>query len=365
MDCSDNPAQSSASVVASSGLDWLFGRDFPASFESPELERTSIVPVLAADGIPAIDDPQCLPVGAVDFLTDNAPVVVVEVAGEARAYPLEILTWHELVNDTIAGVAVTISYCPLCNSAIAYERTLADRVLDFGTSGALNQSSLVMYDRQTETLWTHFDGRAVAGELVGEQLQFVPAAVVAWGSFREEFPDGLVLSRETGFNRSYGLNPYPGYDSAEDPIASFITADIDPRMEAKARIVGVVVGEDAVAVPRGQLLSSGVVSLTVSDRPVTVWSLSGTASALDDRRVSGGDDVGAVAAFEATSSSGALSFQRTTTGFVDDQTGSSWNIFGLSTDGPLMGTQLEKVRYLDTFWFAWGNFYPDTTIAES
>ena len=193
--CTPNPIQSTPEDVRTSGLDWIFGDEFGPGTPPPLLDRNRIVPVLRADGIPAIDSPTCLPVGAVDFLTDNAPVVVIEVNGEARGYPLEILTWHELVNDTVGGEPVTVSYCPLCNSAIVYDRRVGGRVLDFGTSGSLTQSSMVMYDRQTETLWTHFDGAAVAGELAGEELRFLSSAVVSWADFRERFPEGLEIGR--------------------------------------------------------------------------------------------------------------------------------------------------------------------------
>ena len=133
------------------------------------------------DGIPALDEPVFAPTGEIDFLADSEAVLALEINGDARAYPLQIMTWHELVNDTVGGVPVTISYCPLCNSSVAYDRNAAGRVLDFGTSGMLYQSSLVMYDRQTQSLWTHFDGLAVIGELIGTQLDFWPMAIVSWG----------------------------------------------------------------------------------------------------------------------------------------------------------------------------------------
>ncbi len=360
--CTENPIQSSPEDVSTSGLDWILGQDLARSVPPPIVDRGRIVPVLRADGIPAIDDPKCVPAGAVDFLTDNAPVVVVDVGGDVRAYPLEILTWHELVNDTIGGRPITVSYCPLCNSAIAYDRRVGDRILDFGTSGALTQSSMVMYDRQTETLWTHFDGTAVAGELTGAELDFVSSAVVSWGDFRARFPDGLVLSRDTGFDRDYGRNPYPGYEDEADPIQRFITDAVDPRLPAKDRVIGIDLDGEAVAVPHQLVSDTGVVALDVAGRPLTVWNLPGTASALEGVTVSGGDDIGASAVFVAEADGQTLTFRRTDAGFVDDQTASTWTIFGIAEDGPLAGTRLEPVVHLDTFWFAWGTFHPGTTI---
>ncbi|MEM7287094.1 MAG: DUF3179 domain-containing protein, partial [Actinomycetota bacterium] len=351
-ECTPDPVRSSPEDVRTSGLDWIFGDEFEPGTPAPLLERTRIVPVLRADGIPAIDSPKCVPTGAVDFLTDNAPVVAIEVNGDARGYPLEILTWHELVNDTIGGEPITISYCPLCNSAIAYDRRVGDRILDFGTSGSLTQSSMVMYDRQTETLWTHFDGTAVAGELAGERLEFLSSAVVSWADFRERFPDGLVLSRDTGFDRDYGLNPYPGYEDDVDPIQRFITDAVDPRLPAKDRVIGLEADGAAVAVRHSDVFDSGVVALDFAGRPVTVWNQPGTASAIEGVRVSGGIDVGSTAVFVAEADGRALTFSRTDDGFVDDQTGSTWSIFGFAEAGELSGTQLEAVTHLDTFWFA-------------
>ena len=360
--CTADPVSSSAPSVENSGLDWLRGQPYGPNVPEPLVSQTGIVAVLAADGIPAIDVPTCLPVSGVGFLEDDAPVVAIEINGDARAYPLEILTWHELVNDTVGGEPITISYCPLCNSAIAYDRRVGDRVLDFGTSGALKQSSMVMYDRQTEALWTHFNGQAVSGDLTGTQLSFRSSSVVSWGDFRREFPEGLVVSRDTGFSRDYGRNPYPGYEDTPDPFARFITDAVDPRLPPKMRVVGVVDQDDAVAVSHDRLFEGGVVSFELAGRSLVAWNQLGMASALDGRTVSEGDDVGATGVFVPTADGEALTFERTPDGFTDVETGSVWNIFGLATSGPLEGTQLDRVVHVDTFWFALGTFYPDTGI---
>ncbi len=360
--CSADPIGSDERDVEASALAWIFGEELPPEFPAPALEQKRIVPVLQADGIPAIDDPRCLRVDEVDFLDDAAGVVVISIDGDTRAYPLEIMTWHELVNDTVGGRPVTVSYCPLCNSAIAYDRRVGDRVLDFGTSGALTQSSMVMYDRQTETLWTHFDGRAVAGELTGTQLELLSAPVVSWADFRNEFPDGLVLSRDTGHSRDYGRNPYPGYEDASTPIVSFMTSSVDDRLELKRRVVGVQLDGEAVAVLHEVLYDEGVVELVLAGRELTAWNLPGTASALDRVSVAGGDDVGASGVFVAEAGGRQLSFSRGEAGFMDDQTASTWNIFGEAVDGPLEGEQLERINHVDTFWFAWATFYEDTAL---
>jgi hypothetical protein len=144
----------------------------------------------APDGIPPVDDPRFEPVAEVDWLKDQEPVLALVLEGEARAYPVQIMVWHEIVNDTVAGIPVAVTYCPLCNSAVAYDRRLAERVMDFGTSGKLYRSALVMYDRQTESLWAHFTGQAVAGVLTGEELDTYPVSTVSWEDFRTSHPDG-------------------------------------------------------------------------------------------------------------------------------------------------------------------------------
>ncbi|HKX70388.1 MAG TPA: DUF3179 domain-containing protein, partial [Acidimicrobiales bacterium] len=199
------------------------------------------------DGIPAIDRPKFLAADYVDFLEDEEPVLAIEIGDDARAYPLQVMTWHEIVNDTVDGVPVAVTYCPLCNTAVAYDRRLGDRVLDFGTSGMLYNSALVMYDRQTESLWSHFTAEGIVGHLAGQELEVYPVAVVAWADWREAHPDGLVLSRDTGHDRDYGSNPYPGYDDIDSPAFLF-EGEVDGRLAAKERVIGIERDGDAVAV---------------------------------------------------------------------------------------------------------------------
>ena len=161
------------------------------------------------DAIPAIFGPLYLTIDeANDVYEPEIPVVQVRLGDDARAFPLGILIWHEIVNDTINGQPVAITFCPLCNTAIAFHRQLGAQTLDFAVSGLLRNSDLVMYDRNTETLWQQATGRAIIGSLVGARLEGVPATIVSFAQFREAFPDGLVMSRDTGWGRAYGQNPY-------------------------------------------------------------------------------------------------------------------------------------------------------------
>ena len=342
-----------------SALDDLNDPAFPPPLVEPDDIRSGGPP---PDGIPAIDDPVFEPVGAVDWLADVEPVLALEIDGEARAYPIQVMTWHELVNDTIGEVPVTVSFCPLCNSALAYDRRLDERVLDFGTSGLLYNSSLVMYDRQTETLWTHFDGRAVVGTLTGAQLDTFPVATVSWDDFRTSHPDGVVLSRDTGFSRSYGRNPYVGYDDVTTNPFLF-TGEHDGRLPPKTRVLVVraVAGDEpAYALPTEQLVAEGVVAFGAHGRDLIAVHTPGVASALDAADIADGVDVGATGVFEAELDGGPLALRLDGDAFVDDRTGRRYDVLGNPIDGG--EGSLTPVEHLDTFWFAIAAFEPDTVI---
>lgn len=355
--------ESSPPEVTVSGLD-IWSRGFTIDGEPEPLvdlgEIRSGGP--PPDGIPPIDEPMYLAVDDVDFLTDNEPVLAFELDGDARAFPVQIMTWHEIVNDTIGGTPVTISYCPLCNSAIAYERRFGDRVLDFGTSGLLWNSALVMYDRQTETLWSHFTGEGIVGELTGQQLTDLPLATVAWSTWRDANPDGLVLSRDTGHSRDYGRNPYPGYD-AVDGVPFLFEGEVDGRYTAMTRVVGIEHEGEAVAVPLVELQETRVVDGSAGGDDIVVWWTPGTASALDSSAIAEGRDIGATGVFFAEVDGRSLTFSAVDEAtFTDAETGSTWNVLGQAVDGDLAGARLAALPHVDTFWFAWSTFRRDTMI---
>jgi Protein of unknown function (DUF3179) len=245
------------------------------------------------DGIPAIDEPRFLSVEEVDFVEPKEPVIEVERNGDVRAYPIQILVWHEIVNDSIGGIPVAVTFCPLCNTAIAFDRRVNGRTLDFGTTGNLRSSDLVMYDRQTESWWQQFGGRALVGELTGEKLEQVPARVVAWGEFEQAHPDGRVLSRETGHSRRYGENPYTGYDDVDSPPFFSTKNSADKRLPPKERVVFIERGGDAVVVPFSALRRRNRVRVELGGRSLVVRWRPGVASSLDSARVAGGREVGA------------------------------------------------------------------------
>ena len=318
------------------------------------------------DGIPSIDYPLFQPVSEVNWLDDDEPVLSLTIDGKTKAYPIRIMTWHEIVNDRLAGVPVAVTYCPLCNSGVAFERTVAGETTTFKVSGKLYADNLVMYDRLTESLWPQLTGRASVGALTGTQLESIPVGAVGWRQFREEHPDGQVLSRTTGHDREYLANPYVGYDDPGSEPLFALPADPDTRLPVKARVVGVGEGKDALAMSRELLADRGVQHVDVGPDRVVLWHVPGQVSALDTREIPDGAEIGSVAAFAAEAGGTSLDFTRVGDGrFRDRQTGSVWNLFGRALSGPLAGDQLTAVEHLDTFWFAWAAFQPETRLVPA
>ena len=239
------------------------------------------------DGIPAIDDPRTVSVArAARDLAPNEPVIGLVLNGQARAYPLRILMWHEIANDTLGGVPVTVTYCPLCNSSIVFDRRLDGKVLDFGTTGKLRNSDLVMYDRQTESWWQQFEGRAVIGVLAGRELKMIPSRLESFVEFAERAPEGSVLVPTNPAARDYGRNPYVDYDSASFPM--LYRGEMPDGIEPMARVVAVEGAGEAWSLAllreKGRIEAGGL---------VLEWK-SGQASALDAGRIAEGRDVGSV-----------------------------------------------------------------------
>lgn len=314
------------------------------------------------DGIPPIDRPRFVsPAQADGWLRPKEPVLAVEIDGDARAYPLQILVWHEIVNDAVGGKAIAVTYCPLCNSGLVYDRIVAGRTLDFGTSGKLYKSDLVMYDRQTHSLWAQMEGRAIVGEQAGTRLVRVPANTIAYDDWKEIYPNGTVLSRDTGHARSYGRNPYASYDRPDSHPFLF-TDSPDPRRPPKERVVGVTAGGSARAYPWSALAKLGVVHDTLAGEKLVILYHPGALSALDDSQMHRSRAVGATGVFSPVVDGRALTFEVVASGFRDRETGSVWNVLGRAVGGPLAGRMLRAVPSVDAFWFAWAAFHPATSI---
>ena len=239
----------------------------------------------AKDGIPALSDPTFHTVAEEAALTDREPVITVEIAGQSpRAYPIRYLTWHEIVNDTVGGIPVAVTFCPLCNSGITFDRRTASGTLTFGVSGKLRNSDMIMFDRETESWWQQAIGTAIVGDLTGAELDTLPSWMESWDAFRTRNPDGLVMDMPE-FNRNYGANPYVKYDSLHRPF--LYSGELPPHdILALARVVRV--GDRAW--PLTRVAKEGA----VTENGVTLTWAAGQASALDTDQIGQGKDVGNV-----------------------------------------------------------------------
>ncbi len=319
------------------------------------------------DGIPPIDNPRYVPQAEADsWLAPEEPVIAVALEQSdgslvARAYPLQILLWHEIVNDTLGETPVAVTFCPLCYTAVAYDRRIEPEgpVYDFGTTGNLRHSDLVMWDRQTESWWQQFSGDAIVGELTGAHLTFLPAQIVSWEAFKEAYPGGDVLSRETGFDRPYGTNPYPGYDDIDSRPFLF-DGTTDGRLPPMERVVGVVRGDQGVAYPFPVLQEQRLIQDQVDETPLVVLWAPGTSSAVDTRDVVAGRDIGQAGVFSRHLGERVLSFSPGPgDAFTDAETESTWDVSGLAIAGDVTGERLTLIPHTVVFWFAWAAFQPE------
>jgi thiol-disulfide isomerase/thioredoxin len=319
------------------------------------------------DGIAAIDQPSYVSVDQADeWLEPREPVILLEIEGTVRAYPLQVLMWHEIANDTLGDVPVAVTFCPLCNTAIAFERVVGDgQVTSFGTTGRLRFSNLIMYDRLTETWWQQATGEGIAGQHAGERLNSLPATIVAWEAFKETHPEADVLSKDTGFSRSYGTNPYAGYDDVDESPFLFRGPQTPGQLPAMARVLTVELNDEAVAYPFTELEKVHVVNDAVGGTPVIVFWQAGTASALDSRAIAEGRDVGTADTYSRELDGQTLTFLFDGKSFKDEQTGSEWTVLGRAVGGPLVGKQLTPVVNVNHFWFSWAAFRPETRIFRS
>lgn len=316
------------------------------------------------DGIPPIDNPRFESIeSASAWLQPQSPVLVFEHNGIARAYPLAMMTRHEIVNDEIDGLPIAVTYCPLCNSGIVFERRINDVVLRLGVSGLLRNSDMVMWDDVTQTWWQQFIGEGIVGEYAGMTLPMLSSAMVGFGAFTEQYPQGEVLTRESGYGTNrYGSNPYYGYDSTTQPFLFLGTPD--SRLSATERVLAGIIGGEPIAYPFAVLATVKVINDAVGDKQVVAFWQSGVTSALDDSNIDESRDVGMAMLFNAKLGDVTYTFRYESGEIRDDQTNSTWNVFGTAIEGELAGSQLRQELAAPHFWFAWAAFKPDTRIYE-
>jgi len=349
------------------GTTEVAGSIWATDFSRTSVDMEEIMPGgPTKDGIPAIDHPRFETVEeAGDWLTNQDPVAVVRIGDHVKVYPLQILIWHEIVNDEVGGVPVSVTFCPLCNTTLAFRRVFDGTILDFGTTGLLRHSDMVMYDRQTESWWQQATGEGIVGTYSGRKLSFVPAPVMSWKEVRKQLPHAQVLSKETGFRRAYGENPYRGYDRRTSPFFGLFRGKKDDRLGAMERVVALEGGAHPIAIPFSILREKRVVHVEVDGAGedwVVFWA-PGTASALDSQEIPRGRDVGATGVFSTELNGRTHHFRpHGESGFQDEETGTVWSLTGDAVEGPLAGKRLAPIPHGNHFWFAWVVFRPETEV---
>ncbi len=344
----------------------LSSSDWRTDWEKTSINLDELEVNIRRDGIPSIDNPRFVSVkDAGDWIGKNEPVILVQIDMDARAYPLQVLTWHEIVNDRFGTTPVVVTFCPLCYSALAFDRRIDGDEYHFGVSGMLRHSDMVMYDRESHSLWQQISGEAIVGTLHGVLLTPIPAQIISFDQFRSAFPDGLVLSKDTGFDRPYGRNPYEGYDNIDERPWLF-RGPYDDRLPPMEKVVGVSTPTTQKAYPHSITRKQGVISDEIDEHPIVVFHTEkGATSALDLSAIEDSRDIGSTGVFSSVLPDGQLlTFIRRKDQFVDRQTGSTWNIAGLAVEGQLKGSRLRSIPHGDIFSFAWFVIHPGSELYQ-
>ena len=367
---------------ASTVWDWLKQNRWDTDFRYRKVNLTEIKSYIFRDRILPIDEPEFSSVNdPPDYMRSDEPVLALTVRGQAKAYPLAILMWHEIVNDVIARKPVAITYCPLCNTAVAFDSTVDGNHLTFGTTGNVRNSDLVMWDRFTESWWQQMTGEAIVGTHAyeGTVLEVIPSTIVPWGRFVEDHPDGLVLNRLFEDNgdpvRSYDTPPYTGYDNSDRRPFAF-EGELNHDLIVTSRVLSIGTGESSVVYPFEFLREHSVVNDVVNENPVVALFDPNTASSFRDYE-GVYQPSGSATAFSRVVNGQVLTFELgspnpinsapddTSIVFTDKETDSVWTLSGKAIAGPMTGNQLTQIAHGNDFWFAIALFWPETEIRDS
>jgi hypothetical protein len=315
------------------------------------------------DGIPAISRPRLESIKkARKWIGENEPVMVVLSDTGARAYPLQILIYHQIVNDTFDGKPIVVTFCPLCHSGLVMSRRVGSKTLTFGTSGFLRNSGLIMFDRQTNSWWQQFTGTGIVGDYAGQKLSIdYSSQLISFGQFAKRYPKSKVLSRDTGFRRKYGLNPFQGYDSI-DKTPFMFNDPTDPRLSPMERVLNVRINDTHRLYPYSSLTASGFINDVVAGTPIIILSGAGYVSPLDQTVIVQSRRVPVVAGYIRRVGETELTFANVDGRVEDKQTQSTWNVFGLAISGSLEGVQLQRIDDGTHFAFAALAFSPDADV---
>lgn len=352
-------------------------KNLPFTWKTDTINRSvdlsEIQIVLPKGSFPTLDTPKFVnKVEGLEMFFAKEPVIAVAINGIAKAYSLNILTMHEIANDELEGVSILVTYCPLCNSGIVYNRVLNHNgeieILEFEASGMLRNSDMVMLDRKTETLWQQLMGTAIVGTYNGAELDIVPSLIISVEEFFERYPNGQMLSKKTGFadsEKKYGFNPYKKYDKNKNPIQHFFNSDkVDKRLPAMERIVDIENNGDYKIYSFTSVAKNGVINDTFKTGNVVLFYKSGTISILDENDISASKDVGSVTVFSAIVDGNILVFAKEKKVFIDVDTKSKWDITGFCYAGKFKGKQLQIQPHSNHFAFAWLAFNPNCEIYE-
>ncbi|MEM3031590.1 MAG: DUF3179 domain-containing protein [Nitrososphaerota archaeon] len=299
------------------------------------------------DGIPSIDKPRFASAEqAESFMRADELVVGLYHKGVARAYPLKILVWHEIVNDVVAGDPIVVTYCPLCYTSTAFIRVLEGEPVEFGVSGKLYNSDLVMYDRKTDTYWSQIWGVAILGKLAGQALQRIQVDVMTWEKWKNLHPDTEVLTTETGFSRPYGRDPYAATGYYTDTQIWFPVKNRDDRLHPKAIVHGIIIGGKVKVYEEKSIANAKLMNDNVAETPILV------VSPMEQF----------VRAYSRVVDGHVLEFEWRGDKIFDKQTGSEWSVYGEAVAGPLKGKSLQQIVVFPGFWFAWVAFFPSLKL---
>ena len=343
-------------ALLSGGISLIFGADFSVPGFMTDWSLSSVDPSEfqsggpGKDGIPSLTEPEYVTAASADeWLADDEAVILLRNGKETKIFPLQILIWHEIVNDRVGDDQIVVTWCPLCNSAVVFD--VSERFLEFGTTGWLRFSNMLMYDRQTESWWQQAEGLAVMGEMTGTKLDLYPSLMLPWKDVKD-LAGAKVVSRDTGYNRPYGRNPYAGYDGPGD--SPFLLDRIRRNLVDTSknglldRVLLVPLKEGDILLSYRELRENPV----VNKQGLVIFWEEGTASPLDANRIAGGRDVGSANAFSSSIDGRDLSFELRGGTLYDMETGTHWTSLGYAEEGPLSGRQLDAVPSIQHFWFS-------------
>ncbi|MFA6130755.1 MAG: DUF3179 domain-containing protein [Patescibacteria group bacterium] len=304
----------------------------------------------SAEDLPALTDPLFVSVDEADaYLAEEVSGIDVEVGGVHRFYSYQILNWHEVVNDTFGDEKFLVTLCPLCRSAVVYDRSVDGIDLTFNSDGRVYNNNVLLRDAETDSLWLQLRGLAVSGEKIGTQLSIYPSVTMTWAEWKEAYPNGEVLSNETGYVRDYARHPYANYDTAE--TIYFPLNHEDNIVAKKWLLTGYVNERETIAFVNTIMKGFVVSNETVGGKPIVAFSNA---------------DGNQIHVFDASVNGETLTFAYDfeTKKITDTKTNSVWSLEGLATSGSLRGTQLVLLPTQEAFWMCWVSQYPKTLVSH-